>query len=193
MIFMKKRYLLCLAFCFCLFSIQAQDGKRLKFHSLNNLGLVNGENATSAALQTVNGFSRKGFFAGIGVGLDYYQYRSVPLFADLRYEFGKKKTRPFIYADGGVNFEWVQNEFRYEATIWNPGSNDFKHGVYMDMGIGINAGTKNGNAVVLSLGYSRKTMKETNTYQDWRTLVMVTDVNTYRFNRLILKLGFRFW
>jgi hypothetical protein len=195
MIVMKKRYLLCLACCCSLLFSAAQETKRnkFKFQSLNSIGLINGDNATSAALQTVNGFSKGAFFAGIGVGLDYYRYRTIPLFADLRYEFGKKKTRPFLYADGGANFEWAQDEFLYETTIWNPGSNDFKHGIYMDMGIGLNAGLKNGNAIVLSLGYSRKTMKETTTYQDWRTQQMVTDINKYRFNRLILKMGFRFW
>jgi hypothetical protein len=193
---MKKRYIVCLA-CYCsLLSVSAQDipGKKYRFHSVNSFALVNGDNAASAALQTVNGFSKGALFAGLGAGLDYYEYRTIPVFADLRYEFGKKRTKAFVYGDGGINFNWVQDYFYIEPSIWSASaSNDFKHGLYTDIGIGLSAGMKNGNAVILSLGYSRKTMKETITHQDWRTRLMQTDVNTYRFNRVIFKLGFRFF
>jgi hypothetical protein len=196
MMVMGQKYFLCLALSCCLMSVQAQDkkAKKFRFHSLNSLAFINGSNATTAGLQTVNGFSRGAWFGGIGLGLDYYQYRSVPLFADFRYEFGKKKTKPFIYADAGINFQWAQDYFYHDPSIWNNGgTNDFENGVYADVGIGINAYSKNGNAFVMSLGYSRKDMKEYYTYEDWRLRTPVTDVYSYRFNRAVLKLGYRFW
>lgn len=190
-----KRIIISVICSFCMCSVPAQVGKKkvYQFHSINSLVLVNGNNGVSAALQTVNGFVKGPWFAGIGLGLDYYQYRSVPVFADVRYELGTKKNKFFLYGDAGINFSWVQDEFLDEPVIWNGNrSNNFNNGLYSDAGIGLSAGFKNGNAFVLSLGYSRKTTEEKITYDDWRTGNKQTDVNTYRFNRVLLKAGFRF-
>jgi hypothetical protein len=190
-----KRIIISVICCFCICSGWAQVGKKkaYQFHSINSLALVNGDNGVSAAIQTVNGFAKGPWFAGIGLGLDYYQYRSVPVFADMRYEVGIKRNKFFAYGNAGINFSWVQNEFMNEPVIWNGNrSNNFNNGFYSDAGIGLSAGFKNGNAFILSLGYSRKTMEEKITYDDWRTGNSQTDVNTYRFNRVLLKAGFRF-
>lgn len=192
---MKKIFFLLLLLGCSQVSIWAQSTKKktYPFHSVNSLALVNGNNGVSAAMQTVNGFSGGPWFAGVGLGLDYYQYRSVPLFADVRYEMGQKRNKAFLYGNAGINFSWAQNYFYDEPVIWNGNrSNDFNNGFYSDAGIGLSAGCKNGNAFILSLGYSRKTMQEKITYIDWRTGNPQTDVNTYRFNRVILKTGFRF-
>src|ERR1700712_5956221 len=74
------------------------------FHSINNIGLLEGQTGSSFQIQTVNGAQYKSWFAGIGLGLDYYRYRTVPLFLDLRKEFGKSSNRLFLYADMGVSF-----------------------------------------------------------------------------------------
>ncbi len=83
-----KRIIISVICCFCMCSVLAQVGKKkvYQFHSINSLGLINGNNGVSAAMQTVNGFTKGPWFAGIGLGLDYYQYRTVPVFADVRYD-----------------------------------------------------------------------------------------------------------
>lgn len=169
--------------------------KNYRFHSVNSIGLVNGSNAASAALQTVNGFQKGPLFAGIGVGLDYYLYRTVPVFADLRYEWGKKKNKFFAYADGGINISWVQDYFFTEPwpIVENerPG-NDFGNGIYTDAGGGYAIGMKKNNALVLSLGYSHKRLKQTYRYLDWRTNEWQTDLYRYNLNRVLLKIGWKF-
>lgn len=181
----------CLFICMDLLA-QKPVTKKYSFHSINSIGVANGSNGAAAVLQTVNGFRKGPLFAGVGLGLDYYQYRSVPLFADVRYEFGQKKNKLFAYTDAGINCSWVPGTIDDEVGIWwgNPG--DFSNGMYADAGIGLNTSFKNGNAFVLSVGYSRKTMKETFAYLDWNTGEPVTTVNTYRFNRILVKLGFSF-
>ena len=155
--------------------------------------LLNGDNSVTGGLQTVNGFAKGNFFIGVGTGLDYYSYRSVPVFADFRYQFGHKVNKVFLYGDAGINCNWVQEEFHTKPTIWNGNqSNKFKNGLYTDAGIGLNAGVKNGNAFVLSLGYSKKNMAEEVTQLDWRSNEFQTDTRKYRFNRIVFKIGFRF-
>lgn len=165
-----------------------------KFHSINNISLINGDNETSSGLQSVNGFQKGKLFAGIGLGLDYYLYRTVPLFADFRYEFGKTKNKFFAYADGGINFDWVEDDYSDGPIfIWD-GSNtpvEFNDGVYTDIGLGYKVGSKKSGGLVLSLGHSYKSLEKTVSYQDWRTQEMISDIYKYNFSRIILKVGWK--
>ncbi len=186
---MKSKYFFLLVFSFAWSFISAQNKNTgYRFHSINNVGLLNGSNSVDASLQTINGFKKGSLFAGVGVGFDYYLYRTVPVFIDLRYEFGKNKNKFFVYADGGINFEWVKDYVNH----WNNRSYDFHNGLYTDAGFGYLVEKKNGNALVLSLGHSQKRLKETITFLDWRTGVWETEINRYRLNRIILKAGWRF-
>jgi hypothetical protein len=182
--------------CCCLMFVawsQEIKKKQYQFHSINSLAMLNGDNGISAAIQTVNGFTKGQWFAGIGVGLDYYRYRSAPVFADLRREFGQKKNKFFLYGNAGVNCSWVQKEFYITPTRWNgERTNNFNNGLYTDAGIGLKAGSKNSNAFILSLGYSRKSMVERVSYTDGWSGRELEDVNRYRFNRVAIKMGFWF-
>ena len=191
---MRKEIILIIVFISISGLIFAQKKESsYKFHSINNVGLVNGSNAVSASLQSVNGFKKDSWFAGIGVGLDYYLYRTVPVFADLRYEFGKKKNKYFVYADAGLNINWVKDNFIDPPSIWNRfSSTDFKNGFYNDIGMGYSIRMKKENAIVLSIGYSHKNLKETQSYQDWRTPEFLTRQNSYNLRRIMIKAGWQF-
>ena len=188
-----KFFLLPVFLCVTIFSFGQKQNTTYKFHSINNISLVNGENEVSAALQSVNGFQKGNWFAGAGVGLDYYIHRSVPLFADIRYEFGKGKNKLFGYADGGINFQWVKKNAG-PVFIWEGSTNsEFQNGGYADVGFGYLVGTKKGSGgLVLSLGYSHKSLKETVAYQDWRTQQPMTDTYEYKLNRITIKVGWKF-
>jgi hypothetical protein len=178
-----------------LISFGQKENAAYKFHSINNISLINGNNGVSAGLQSVNGVQKGNLFAGVGLGLDYYLYRTVPLFADFRYEFGKTKNKFFAYADGGVNFDWVEgNNNDRPIFIWEGSSisGEFHNGAYTDLGLGYMVGTKKGGGLILSLGYSYKSLKKTISYPDWRTQETITDVYHYDFNRIVLKVGWKF-
>jgi len=176
-------------------SFAQQKRDACKFHSINNLSFLNGDNEVSAGLQSVNGFQKGSWFGGIGVGLDYYIYRTVPLFGDLRYEFGKGKNKFFAYADGGVNFQWVEDYYYdgpiiFDGPLIGPGK--FHNGIYTDAGLGYMINFKKSGGLVLTLGDSRKTLRKDVTYTDWRTQQSTTDIYRYRFNRIAVKVGWRF-
>jgi hypothetical protein len=191
---MKLKYIFLQTFI-VLSMLSFAQKKSYKFHSINSLSLLNGENEVSGGLQSVNGFQKGNWFAGAGVGLDYYIHRSVPVFADVRYEFGKSKNKFFAYADAGVNFQWVENyvysgPIIFDGPIVNPGK--FQDGFYTDAGLGYIVNFKNAGALVLSLGHSRKTLRQDITYTDWRTGQSTTDIYRYKFNRIAVKVGWRF-
>ena len=75
---------------------QVADTKNPVFHSIVNIGLVSGSESGSLQLQTIAGVGYKNWFAGIGAGLDYYRYRTVPVFIDLRHSLVKTETN-FLY------------------------------------------------------------------------------------------------
>ena len=190
-----KYFFLVLLMPVTLVSFGQKKNTTYKFHSINSISLINGSNATTAGLQSINGFQKGNLFAGVGIGLDYYLYRTVPLFADFRYEFGKTKNKFFAYADGGVNFDWVEEEYNDGPIfIWDGSRNtsEFHNGAYTDVGLGYMVGTKKGGGLVLSLGHSYKSLEKTISYQDWRTQETITDVYNYNLNTIVLKVGWKF-
>lgn len=193
---MKLKYLLVLLLIsISIISFAQTKTSGYKFHSINSLSLLNGENEVSAGLQSINGFQKSNWFGGIGVGLDYYIHRTVPVFADLRYEFGKNRSKFFVYADAGVNFAWVE-DYAYNGPIIFDGPNidldKFQDGFYSDAGLGYAINFKKTGGLVLSLGHSRKTLRQDVTYTDWRTQESTTDIYRYKLNRITLKVGWRF-
>lgn len=197
---MTKQLLLATGLLCVIAQMQAQTQLKPSFHSIEQLALVNGNDAVSGALQTVNGFAIGNWFAGIGAGLDFYRYRSVPLFIDLRRSVSMNKgNKLFVYADGGYNLPWVTKKAEH-YTIWGWPTNSetrykYNGGVYTDAGVGYAVHFSNGYALLLSTGYSHKYFREK------RTTITTTGENnqsvdiqrfTYSLNRLMVKAGFQF-
>src|SRR5881227_3562178 len=70
----------------------------IKFQGEVQVGPLDGQRGTYMQLQSVNGISYKGYFIGLGTGLDYYFMRSIPLFLQLKKKLLNKNNTPFIYA-----------------------------------------------------------------------------------------------
>lgn len=138
-------------YCMICFSAQAQSNK-IKFHSINSGGITVGESQVNAILQTINGVSFSDWFFGAGIGVDYYQYKTLPLFFDARRFFGKKKMG-FVYGDLGYNFS-MKNKPGKDYSYYD--SYHFKGGVYTNFGIGIKTKFIKTSSLLFSLGHSYK-------------------------------------
>jgi hypothetical protein len=173
----------------CVTAQQQRIPVKWKFRSVNQVGLLQGEDKTAFQLQSVNGFQHSNFFIGLGTGLDYYKYKSVPLFADIRKYFGKANTAFFIYADAGIHFVWEKkNSSVYEIEKYYPG-------LYTGAGIGYKAGFKNGMGLLLSAGYSYKRVNDRLQPGDpcySPGCFIQSDYYRYNLNRLLLQLGWIF-
>ena len=87
----------------------------------------------------------------------------------------------------------MEEEYLFEPIIWNGNrSNSFHNGIYTDAGLGYAVAMRNRNALILSLGYSHKRLKEKISHTDWRTQELQTDKNIYGLNRIMIKAGWRF-
>jgi hypothetical protein len=168
------------------------------FHSVNNLGLLEGETGSSFQLQTINGAQYKSWFVGVGVGIDYYRYRTIPLFMDFRKEFGKSRNKVFIYSDLGINFSWLTDKEKMTYMA----DDHFGNGFYSDLGLGYKMGIGKNNGLLISLGYSFKKITETYkspiymTYNFYATnpesMPDQTEKINYSLNRLSIKIGWEF-
>lgn len=171
---------------------QQEKIKPFRFETIVQTGLLAGGSAESFALQTVNGFRYQKWFAGIGTGLDFYRQRSIPLFADVRYDFTTKRKTFFLYSDAGINFAWTKNKDQQNIVDQSPG-------LFTDAGIGLKITTKKQDAFLISAGYSHKQLNETQRGFNWRSWPgwPVDGAETfyryhYRYNRIAVKIGFVF-
>lgn len=78
-------------------------------------------------ITTVNGYViNKHFLTGIGVGLNRYDSGwMIPLYLDFRYSFTRNKFTPYIFADGGFQFD-IENFKLPNSVFMNPGVGVYK-------------------------------------------------------------------
>lgn len=189
---MKKYYLLLLLFFIVEVEGRTQQADKLKFTSVNQAGIAWGASGEGLQLQTINGISYRHFSAGLGVALDYYWERTIPVFIDLRKNIFVKKETPFLYADLGTNFPLVKEN--------NNGSwykSHYQQGLYYDLGIGYKLPIKEKLFAVVSFGYTAKKIVEKRDYE----MVIIdfppydrnySDTYKYTLRRLSLKAGLSF-
>lgn len=166
-----------------------------QFQSIANVGLLEGQTGSAFQLQTINGARYKSWFAGIGLGLDYYRFRTIPLFLDIRKEFGRGNNKFFMYADGGISFSWVTD---MEKSGYWP-DEQFHNGFYSDLGLGYRTSVGKNSAFLISLGYSYKKVNETysNNYIPYNYLpdpglLYDKEQINYSLNRVSMKIGWVF-
>lgn len=159
---------------------------KLNLHVITSGGVAGGDEATKPVIQLSGGLMFGSFYTGIGVGGDFYHFRTIPLFADLRYSFGRKKSL-FVYANGGYNFVGggnLKNEF-------GGAEEHLKGGLYLDGGIGLELVASPVDRVGISIGFSRKSNVHTYSFSPCTggclDQVMFTD--RYTFNRIVSRLS----
>lgn len=165
--------------------------KKLQFQSVNQFAITAGESHANTALQTVNGLKFLNYFTGIGVGLDYYRYKTVPLFFDGKWFYGENKNA-FIYGDLGYNFPLKNTP---EKNIGYYSDNKFAGGLYTDIGIGYAVSLYKKISLQFTIGYSTKNLKiKTTSSYECLVAPCPVDFSTYEysFNRMILKAGLVF-
>lgn len=158
------RNILFIAFIFscCIANAQQKEKKKksgcgCEFSSIAQFGMLEGSAGSSFQIQTINGVRFGKFSTGIGVGLDKYRFRTLPVFLDLRTDLSKKPNTAFVYGDIGVSVPWVVKQSN------NPwwGTAKYDRGIYYDAGAGYKLFIGKGRGLIFSAGYSMKKIRET--------------------------------
>jgi len=161
---MSKHIVLIIGFAFCELFCSAQAWK---YRSDNYAGLSSGQWGNYGLVQTINGIYQGPWFIGAGAGLDNYRFRSVPLFLSVTRDLpipAIKLGGLFVNLDGGTNLPW------YTRTIEPYGgitSSKFHAAAWWSAGVGykwkLSAAAGSRKALLLSVNYSEKRLKETET------------------------------
>ncbi|HVE61154.1 MAG TPA: hypothetical protein VNA26_05005 [Chitinophagaceae bacterium] len=190
--------LIIIAFCMVWSSATALaqkpvNKKQIRFHSINQVGILAGSSDASLQLQTINGIKKKTWFAGLGVGLDYYYVRSIPVFLDVRKNIFDKPVTPFVYADGGYQFPWSSK--KDEAVAWW-GDEKTKGGIYYELGIGYKTLVLKKMRLLFSAGYSYKNISQTVNGMPWLSIWPppreAYEKHEYSLRRIAIKAGLSF-
>jgi hypothetical protein len=187
---MKTKWFIIAAF-FPLFTF-SQDKKPCPcLNTIISGGVVAGESAAKPLAQLETGIKYDRYFTGIGIGLDHYYLKSIPLFAGWRMNFGKTRLF-FLYINEGYNFPYNNkslNDNTFKTT------DDFNGGFYMDAGVGYRILLTSYHRLLFSAGYSRKDIvnKVGYTYPCFDPPCLEQIYNyRYSLGRIITKLSWEF-
>jgi hypothetical protein len=174
----------------------------LKFRSVETAGLSSGSSCNCGVIETVNGVSKGPWFAGLGAGVDFYRFRSVPLFLSVTRDLAiGKRDWVFLYLDGGTNLPWYKRPAGSLITPEGGFNSVFHSGEYWSGGLGYlwKLSDHSRKAVLFSVGYTVKKLREDQTAAENCPLAGVcpivaptTGVLEYLCRAYQLMIGFRF-
>jgi hypothetical protein len=163
-----------------------------QFHSINTIGLLEGQAGSAFQAQTINGVQYKSWFAGAGIGLDSYKFRGIPLFLDIRKMFPFAANTFFLYGDIGMHANWLTE--KQKSSNGYIAVSDLSNGLYTDAGTGVEISLDKKTRFVISAGYSYKALNGKQTDYTPITYDGPPAISSLRYNlsRLSLKAGLKF-
>lgn len=188
---MKQAIIFLLWLCFA--SMYCNSQPKFKYSSQNYVGLLEGDYKAAFQLQTIHGVRYDNWYGALGAGLDYYMYRSVPVFVTVNKDLVFKQRTFFISGDLGKTYPWVNDN---SVIVFGSTDSKFKPGLYWAGGLGYKAFAKNKtDAFVINLGYSFKHLRQENRTGGFcpdGNCIETTDRYDYRLNRISIRLGWQF-
>jgi hypothetical protein len=165
--------------------------------------LIVGSSELNYSAQTIQGVKKGPWMLGLGVGIDNYVVPGFPVVAHGQFNYGKKRSKPFVYAQGGPQIPWAKNQ--WDDKIWGGVDQyEMKTGWLAEGGIGYSFPMGKHFKLLSSLGYSIKQAKYDEVQMPWSWLISsrwppqagTPDFNYYHqkltMNRLVLKVGIQF-
>jgi hypothetical protein len=177
--------------------LTAQSGKqkeKIHYTSSYQLGIIAGKAYTTFNAEMIQGIRYKNFQTGVGISLDPYGFRTVPLFGHFSYVMHPLKNSVYMYGDAGISIPWNNGAL---PEKYNNSTHDDWHklfpGFYAEGGVGYRIlVSKKQNAVTINAGYSYKRFKYDENPYIWNGLetVLQTDHYIFDYRRLTFRLGF---
>ncbi|MCF8340506.1 MAG: hypothetical protein K9I82_05990 [Chitinophagaceae bacterium] len=165
----RKIVLTCLMFMLVLGSYAQQ--KEGKWWIVPELGLQAGSYEPSGDIRLNGGINYKGWLIGVGGGLDYYRFKSYPIYVQTRKFIGNKRLKPFVFASAGINIPeetsvsktsfWLENTLIINNLVaFQPTIYTYKPGAYGELGFGYALLNKKNRGLMMSFSYTQKNLSE---------------------------------
>jgi hypothetical protein len=173
-----------------------------KYTGIVQGGLIGGSSELNYTAQTIQGIQKGPWLLGIGAGIDNYVVPGIPVVAHGQFNYGKKRAKPFVYAQGGPQIPWAKNQ--WNDQILGVDQYEMKTGWLAEGGIGYSFPMGKHLKLISSLGYSTKLAKYDEVKMPWSWFLSSRwppeggnpDFTYYHqkltMNRLVLKVGVQF-
>ncbi|MFN8255524.1 MAG: hypothetical protein U0W24_07540 [Bacteroidales bacterium] len=163
------------------------------FYNHTTLGLLIGsstnEESASFSFQSVFGYSFNRFASvGLGVGVEKLRTEIIPLFVSFRSVLGERFNAPVVSIMTGYSFPMNKN--KEAADNYDQTDYSYTGGFNFGVDLGIYCHRTQNRAFTITAGYRYQYVQETQKLVYWWE--NSTETNTYRFNRLSVKIGFLF-
>jgi len=179
------------------YSLTNAQKKTVRYNNITTIGWLNGSSQNAFTIQTINGVKINTWQLGLGVGLDNYGTKSIPIFIDARKTFGNKKWQPLVYADAGVNYTLRWGNFAVK-DFNNQYYYDLNNTFYGELGVGLSKKISKKTSLNITASFSYKhlsyTEKDNNSFIFTGNSVTYTEAYQfdYYYKRLALRVGFQF-
>jgi hypothetical protein len=189
-----RQFVFLVTLCLAVLSLQAQK-QRWQYGSIHQLGVLSGSSGEAFQMQTIHGLKKQSYFMGLGVGVDHYHTRTVPVFAAFRYHPFNQPAVPWLYLDLGVSAPWATDQQKGSST-WGTVNKDYRTTLFWDAGIAFRLTGKADKGLLLQFGYSAKEMRYAydawNWIRPWPSTPEQTTTRVHeQFRRLSIKLGWQ--
>jgi hypothetical protein len=164
--------------------------KKIRYSGSVEGGILKGSNPANGFVFTTHGITYNQYTFSIGSGIDFYTFRSIPLFVDVKRRFSNKAIVPFVQASAGINFT-SSNSTDAKMIYQYAGGGHFNNSFFGKAGGGLIFREQKKLKVSLSAGYSYKA--STYKYQAFNGTPWVWQVvpvkDMYHFNRWYIGAG----
>jgi len=155
------------------------------FINMTSIGFLAGsphnEQVAPFSLLMVNGYrTPRGFFAGVGTGIEFYSTSYLPLYIDVRGDLFGTDVVPYLMVKGGYGLPLSADRTEYNTTY------DYSGGLLFGAGIGLKIRTRDHFAWDIELLYRYQETSYTEKYDYNNQEYEYSDV----FNRIEIRLGF---
>ncbi|HOZ51385.1 MAG TPA: hypothetical protein PLU17_05980 [Chitinophagaceae bacterium] len=168
------------------------DGKKIRFSTIQQVGVIGNGEEVHPAFQVVFGAQYKRYFLGVGAAIDPYFANSFPLFLDGRFTFYEKRFSAYVYGDLGIN-KMLHSNARFPRE-WSNGQPAFKlhTGLYHDYGIGMKTKLAGNLYYNFSIGMSFKETKYSYTNYTWPSQQPYDELYRNVASRFAIRMGLQF-
>ena len=175
-------------------SIKAQQ-KQWKPWLVPEAGILLGSYTLDRDFRLNAGIEKKGLMLGLGAAVDYYRFKSNPVYFQTRKTFEFRKVKGFVMSSWGYNLKSGT-----VATVdWWGGrtiTKQYSGGGYGEVGGGNIIRIRKKERLQFSVSWVMKAVEESFESEIWNPVSQssrtVTNQVKYRMNRTVLRLGWKF-
>jgi hypothetical protein len=184
---------------FVVCSISAYGQEKISYTGSVEAAVLVGGYESNGVVSTTHGIRFKSHSVSFGAGIDFYRFRSVPVFIDIKKFISIGSLQPYIQASAGLNIAWPTSEQMLAPRWWSGwwGASDtmsFSNGFYSKAVAGIVFNPKSPVKISAVAGWSLKSITTRYFEEVWNgtTTVFEPRTSVYKLNRLYIGIGVAF-